>query len=132
MCIKKFDEMQKAETFESIDFYYTNDIEESNDFEYYGLPKILFCSNDYKYMSILAKILYMMMLDKTKTSIDKGLVDSDYKVYIHYQKEKAIKSLKCSSSEVDALYKELKENRLITIKKQGLNETDLIYVKNIV
>jgi len=105
-------------------------IEESEQYAFYRVPKLLFTSERFWNLSTDAKMLYGLLLDRMALSQKNGWVDEQGRVYIIYTVENIMDSLGCGNKKAIQLLAEL-ENKanLILRKKQGLGKPNLIYVK---
>lgn len=105
-------------------------IEESEQYAFYRVPKLLFTSDRFWNLSTDAKMLYGLLLDRMALSQKNGWVDEQGRVYIIYTVENIMQSLGCGNKKAIQLLAEL-ENKanLILRKKQGLGKPNLIYVK---
>lgn len=147
MCVEKFDEMQKDKIYESIDFYYGNEV---NECVFYMMPKVLFDSSLFKHLSANAKVLYTILLDRTSLSKKNNWQDERGRVYIVYTQTNLAEKLGYGVAKIRELLKELesafgvdkfgKPFGLIERSKEHLNkkknsknykQNDVIYVKNI-
>lgn len=64
-----------------LDYFYGNDAEQ---FTFYRIPKVLFTDQRYKSVSVEAKLLYGLLLDRMSLSIRNGWLDVDGRVYQYY------------------------------------------------
>ena len=105
-------------------------LEESEQYAFYRIPKMLFLVEKYKPLSSDAKLLYGLFLDRMGLSRKNGWVDEHGRVYIIYTVESIMEALNCGNKKVIQLFAEL-ENKaeLILRKKQGLGKPNLIYLK---
>ena len=112
------------------DYYYQN---ESEQFNFYRIPKVLITGKEFKKISCEAKVLYGLMLDRMGLSIKNDWVDNTGRVFIIFTLSDAIEMLGCGKDKGVQLFKELDEQAgLIERKKQGQGRPSLIYVKNFV
>lgn len=112
------------------DYYYGN---ESKQFSFYRIPKILFKDKMFKSVSTDAKVLYGLMLDRMGLSIKNGWFDKENRVYIVYKISDIMEDLNCADQKVGRLLSELDNVKgigLIERKRQGLGKPNIIYVKN--
>ena len=115
-----------------LDYFYGN---ESEQFNFYRIPKMLFIDRRYKSVSVEAKVLYGLLLDRMGLSIRNGWLDTDGKVYIYFTLEDAIEFLGFGKDKLVKLFKELDQDGgigLIQRKKQGQGKPTKIYVKNFI
>ena len=113
-----------------LDYFYGNDAEQ---FTFYRIPKVLFTDQRYKSVSVEAKVLYGLLLDRMSLSIRNDWLDADGRVYIYFTLEEAIEFLGFGKDKLVKLYQELDRDRgigLIERKKQGPGKPTKIYVKN--
>ena len=107
--------------------------EESNQFSFYRIPKILFIDETFRDVSAEAKILYGILLDRMSLSQRNGWLDELGRVYIIFTVEEIMEALGCQNQKVSKLMCELeKKCGLIERKRQGLGKPNLIYVKNFI
>jgi len=105
-------------------------IEESEQFAFYRVPKLLFTDDRFWNLSTDAKLLYGLFLDRIALSQKNGWVDEQGRVYIIYTVESIMEALGCGNKKAVGLLAELENKaKLIVRKKQGLGKPNLIYVK---
>jgi len=112
------------------DYFYGNETEQ---FAFYRIPKILFKDVLFKDVSTEAKVLYGLMLDRTGLSVKNGWIDEACRVYIIYTIADIMEDLNCADQKAGKLLSELdtvKGVGLIERKRQGLGKPNIIYVKN--
>ena len=73
------------------DFYYGKEAEQ---FSFYRIPKLLFTDSRFSKVSIEAKVLYGLMLDRMSLSIKNGWVDEENRVYIYFKVSDAMEYMK--------------------------------------
>lgn len=112
-----------------LDYYYGM---ESEQFAFFRIPKLLMTSSRYKDLSVHAKLLYGLMLDRMSLSRKNNWVDEDNKVYIQYSVEQVKEDLDCSKSTAIKYMTELKDIGLIKKERIGQGKVDIIYVMNFV
>ena len=111
----------------SFDYYYGN---ESEQFIFYRIPKLLFTDERFSELSIEAKVLYGVMLDRMGLSAKNKWFDEQKRVYIVFTIEKMMSLLHCREQKANKLLKDLEEIGLIERKRNGLGKPNFIYVKN--
>jgi len=114
----------------NLDYFYGNEAEQ---FSFYRIPKSLFTDARFKGVSMEAKVLYGLMLDRMGLSVRNGWLDSEGRVYIYLTLEDAIEMLNCGKDKAVRLFKELDIPGgigLIERRKQGQGRPARIYVKN--
>ena len=76
----------------TFEYFYGN---ESEQFTFYRIPKILFKDKRFKSISTVAKVLYGLMLDRMRLSVKNGWFD-DINIYIIYTLDEIIDGLRCA------------------------------------
>lgn len=112
------------------DYYYGIEAEQ---FTFLRIPKVLFTEERFKGLSLEAKVLYGLLLDRLSLSMKNGWLDDDNRGVIHYTLENIMEDLGYSSGKCVKIMQELDDKKgigLIERKKQGLGKPDIIYVKN--
>ena len=113
-----------------LEYFYGREAEQYN---FYRIPKILLADHRYKSVSMEAKVLYGLMLDRMGLSVRNGWLDSENRVYIYFTLEDALEMLGCGKDKAVRLFKELDKSGgigLIERRKQGQGKPARIYVKN--
>lgn len=118
--------MDKEITF---DYYYGD---ESEQFTFFRVPKLLITNARFTEMSNDAKLLYGLLLDRMSLSRKNGWIDRYNRVFINYKNQTIQEDLNCSGSKVVRLMKELVDYGLIEKERAGQGNADRIYVKNFV
>ena len=77
------------------DYYYTHEAEQ---FTFYRIPKALFTEPLFQDLSVEAKVLYGLMLDRVGLSIRSGWVDEQDRVYIYFTVVDIQQQLGCSKT----------------------------------
>lgn len=112
----------------NFEYYYTNEAEQ---FTFYRIPKVLFTDSRFQNLSVEAKVLYGLMLDRVGLSLRSGWVDDQQRVYIYFTVADVEEQLQCGHNKAIRLLKELDTDiGLIRRKRQGLGKPDRIYVMN--
>ena len=111
----------------SFDYYYG---QESEQFIFYRIPKLLFTDDRFSELSLEAKVLYGIMLDRMGLSIKNKWFDEQKRVYIVFTIDKIMNLLHCREQKANKLLKDLEEIGLIERKRNGLGKPNFIYVKN--
>lgn len=110
-----------------LDYYYGGEAEQ---FSFYRIPKTLFTDPHYRAVSVEAKALYGLMLDRMGLSLRNGWLDEAQRVYIYFTLEDALDTMGIGKDKAVKLFKELDTIGLIERKKQGQGKPAKIYVKN--
>ena len=115
----------------NLDYYYGNEAEQ---YSFYRIPKTLLTDPRYKSVSIEAKVLYGLLLDRMGLSVKNGWMDSSNRVYIYFTQEDAMALMNCGKDKATKLFRELDQGSigLIERKKQGQGRPARIYVKNFI
>ena len=112
----------------TFNYYYKNEAEQ---FNFYRIPKILFTDKHFAKLSVEAKVLYGLLLDRMSLSLKNDWIDTEGKVYIYFKLEDVQECLGIGKDKCIKLFAELDKGiGLIERKKQGLGKPTMIYVKN--
>ena len=109
------------------DYFYGN---EADKFMFYRIPKLLFQLDEFANLSLDAKLMYGLLLDRVGISTSNNWTDEEGRVYIIFTIEETSKMLGCSPKKAVLIFKELVDYGLVEKKRQGLGKPSLIYVKN--
>ena len=113
----------------NLDYYYGTEAEQ---YSFYRVPKTLLTDPRFKSVSIEAKVLYGLLLDRMGLSVKNGWMDKERRVYIYFTQEDAMALMSCGKDKATRLFRELDQGGigLIKRKKQGQGRPTRIYVKN--
>jgi len=92
----------------SLDYYYGNEAEQ---YSFYRIPKTLLTDPRYHGVSIEAKVLYGLLLDRMGLSMRNGWMDSERRVYIYFTQEEAMALMDCGKDKATRLFRELDQGR---------------------
>lgn len=109
------------------DYFYED---QSQQFAFYRIPKVLFTDARFQGISTEGKVLYGLLLDRVSLSRDNGWIDEEGRVYIIFTLTSIQEAMNCSEKSAIKYLSELEEFGLIERIKQGLGKPALIYVKN--
>ena len=112
-----------------LNYYYGN---EADQYSFYRIPKALLTDPRYKDITIEAKVLYGLLLDRMGLSIRNGWMDKSGRVYIYFTLEDAMQMMACGHNKAVKLFAELEQSGLIERKRQGQGRPARIYVKNFI
>lgn len=101
------------------DYYYG---EESESCSFYRIPRLLIVGERFSGLSMDAKLLYGLMLDRMNLSARNGWYDDAGRVYIYYTLEEIQESMSCGHGKAVRLLAELDTGKgigLIERTKQG-------------
>lgn len=105
--------------------YRVNDVVKS---EFLRLPLSLLANPKYKQMSLEAKFIYSLLLNRMTLSQRNGWINEKNEVYLIYTREEASKTLNISYKKAIAAFKELIQHGLLHEQRQGLGAPNLLYV----
>ena len=111
------------------DYFYGD---ESEQFSYFRIPRLLITSPRFKGLSTDAKLLYGMLLDRMSLSAKNGWYDEQSRVYIYYTADEIRADMGCGNDKALKLLSELDTKKgvgLIERIKQGQGKPTKIYVK---
>ncbi len=112
----------------AFDYFYGRGTEQ---FAFFQVPKVLITDDRFAEISLDAKFLYSLMLDRAALSSRNGWIDKEGRVYIYYTLEQIMADLRCANQKAGKLLKELElKVGLIERKKQGQGKPAKIYVKD--
>ena len=109
------------------DYFYED---QTQQFAFYRIPKVLFTDARFQGISTEGKVLYGLLLDRVSLSRDNGWIDEEGRVYIIFTLTSIREAMNCSEKSAIKYLSELEEFGLIERIKQGLGKPALIYVKN--
>lgn len=111
----------------AFDYFYGQ--EDAEQFLFYRIPKMLITGDEFREVSVEAKLLYGLMLDRLSLSMKNRWFDELNRAYIIYTVEDIMSDLQCGNQKAIKLLGELeKKAGLIKRKRQGLGKPSLIYV----
>ncbi len=108
---------------------------QSSQYAFYRIPKQLFTEKQFDALSIGAKLLYGMMIDRMELSQKNGWIDKQGRAYIYFTVDEVKDRFHCANDKAVKLMRELDSDRgigLIESVRQGLGKPNIIYVKNFV
>ena len=108
---------------------------QSSQYAFYRIPKQLFTERQFDTLSIGAKLLYGMMIDRMELSQKNGWIDGRGRAYIYFTVDVVKSRFNCANDKAVKLIKELDSDKgigLIESVRQGLGKPNIIYVKNFV
>ena len=109
--------------------YYTKYDTDNN--AYIRMPKFLFSDPKYIALSVSAKLLYGLILDRLTLSQKNNWTDNEGFVYLIYTLEETARVLNCSEDTATKVLRELESAKLITRKRRGQGKPSIIYVYNV-
>ena len=103
---------------------------ESGQFSFFRIPRSLISDKRFQALSVEAKLLYTLLLDRMGLSLRSGWQDENNRVFIFYTLQEAQETLSCGHNKATRLFNELEQFGLIERVKQGQGKPAKIYVKN--
>ncbi|MDE7221491.1 MAG: replication initiator protein A, partial [Oscillospiraceae bacterium] len=110
----------------NLDYYYGT---EADQYSFYRIPKTLLTDPRYKSVSIEAKVLYGLLLDRMSLSVKNNWMDIEKRIYIYFTLENVMYMMDCGHNKAVKLFAELDSTGLIERVKQGQGRPTRIYVK---
>ena len=110
-----------------LDYYYGNEAEQ---YSFYRIPKVLFTDSRFQKVSVEAKVLYGLLLDRMALSVKNNWLDDNGRVYIIFTIADIMETLGCAEQKANKLLNELdgvKGIGLIEKKRRGLGRPNIIY-----
>lgn len=109
------------------DYFYK---EQSNQYAFYRIPKVLIGDDYFSEVSTDAKLLYGLLLDRVSLSSNSGWLDAQGRVYVIYTIKSIQRDMHCGVKKAVRLLKELEEIGLVEKVIRGQGKPAFIYVKN--
>lgn len=103
---------------------------EADKFMFIRIPKLMFEIEGVREISLEAKVMYGLLLDRVGLSAENRWTDDKGRVYIIYTMAEAAKVLGCSERRAYTIIKELEDKGLVERKRRGMGKPNLMYVKN--
>lgn len=111
------------------DYYYGKEAEQ---FTFFRIPKTLFTDPFFSDLSVEAKVLYGVLLDRMSLSIKNQWCDDKNRVYIIFTIEEIMEVFSWGRNKAVQMMKELEKKGLIEKKRLGLGRPNRIFVKNFI
>ena len=108
-------------------YYYGTEAEQ---FSFIRIPKALLLDKTFSTLSLQAKMLYGILLDRMGLSMRNGWCDKGNRVYIIYQISEIQEDMGFSKKKAIEYLKELEEFGLVEKKRRGLGLPSILYVKS--
>ena len=109
------------------DYYYGS---QADQFSFIRIPKAMLIEKTFSSLSLQAKMLYGVLLDRMGLSMKNGWFDSENKVYIIYQIAEIQEDLGFSKKKAIDYLSELETFGLVEKKRRGLGLPSILYVKS--
>lgn len=113
----------------NFEYYYGNQAEQ---FSFIKIPKIMITDEPFSDLSLPAKVLYGLLLDRMSLSMKNRWFDSQNRVYIIYQIADIQEDLGISKKKAIDLLNTLEKFGLVEKKRRGLGMPSILYVKNFI
>ena len=113
----------------TFDYYYGAQAEQ---FNFIRIPKAMIVDPMFADLSVNAKLLYGVLLDRMNLSMKNRWFDSENRVYIIYQISEIMEDFNFSKKTAVRYLNELEDFGLVEKKRRGLGLPSLLYVKNFV
>ena len=98
---------------------------------FYQFPQWLL-DEEYKYLSLRAKVMYMLIFDRRTLSIQNEWHDKNGDVFVYFTNQQFMDLLNCNEKTVIKAKKELQDFGLIKEERQGVNKPNRLYVSGTV
>lgn len=108
-------------------YYYGSEAEQ---FTFVKLPKTILFDNTFEELSLVAKVLYGLLLDRMSLSRRNNWIDDENRVFIIYQIAEIQEDLKLSKKKAIECLAELEKFGLVEKKRRGQGLPNILYVKN--
>ncbi|MBQ9303848.1 replication initiator protein A [Butyrivibrio sp.] len=96
------------------------------------IPLLMFLDDAFEPLSIEAKVVYGILLQRIKLAGRNGWRDEEGKLYVIYPLEQMRKDIGLSTKVISAGLKQLEEIGIIDIVVRGQGKPNIIYVKNFI
>ena len=107
--------------------YYGSQAEQ---FSFVRIPRIMLTDKSFQSLSMAAKVLYGVLLDRMTLSMKNGWFDEDNRVYIIYQIGEIMEDLGFTKKKAMELLSELEKFGLLEKKRRGHGLPNILYVKS--
>ena len=98
---------------------------------FYQFPQWLL-DEDYKDLSLRAKVMYMLIFDRRTLSIQNKWHDKNGNVFVYFTNQQFMDLLNCNEKTVIKAKKELQDFCLIKEERQGVNKPNRLYISGTV
>lgn len=103
-------------------------IDEIIKYQFYMIPKQLFTDESYKKLSLDAKVIYALFIDRLELSRKNNWINEKGEVYLIFKRNDVAAILNLTEKTVSGAIKELKDVNLVNEIRQGLGKPNLIYI----
>lgn len=105
---------------------------QATQYNFVKLPEIMLEDTAFSPLSIGAKVLYGVLLNRTGLSVQNGWLDEENRAYIIFQISEIQMKLGVSEKSAVAYLSELENFGLVEKKRRGLGLPNILYVKNFI
>ena len=105
---------------------------QADQFTFIKIPKLLITDEIFDELSLPAKVLYGILLDRMSLSMKNRWFDSENRVYIIYQISDIQEDLRVSKNKAIELLRSLEQFGRVEKKRRGLGMPSLLYVKSFI
>ena len=98
---------------------------------FYQFPQWLL-DEEYKHLSLRAKVMYMLIFDRRTLSIQNEWHDKNGDVFVYFTNQQFMVLLNCNEKTVIKAKKELQDFGLIKEERQGVNKPNRLYISGTV
>lgn len=106
--------------------------EEAEQFSFIRIPKVMLTEERFSPLSLSAKILYGLLLDRMSLSARNGWLDEERRVYIIFKIEEIQDILGFSKKKSIDYLNELEQFGLVEKKRRGLGLPSILYIKSFI
>lgn len=103
---------------------------QADQFSFIRIPRIMLTGKEYQVLSMAAKMLYGVLLDRMSLSMKNSWLDEQNRVYIIYQIREIQDDLGFSKKKAMELLAELEDFGLLQKKRRGRGLPNILYVKS--
>ena len=109
------------------DYYYGSQAEQ---FSFIRIPRVMLTDEAFALLSLQAKVLFSVFLDRMSISMRNGWFDEKNRVFIIYQISEIQEDLGFSKRKAMDYLAELERFGLVEKKKRGFGLPNVLYIKN--
>lgn len=113
----------------NLSYYYGH---QSDQFSFIRIPKALITEKEFASLSLQAKILYGMLLDRMGMAQKNDWIDEENRVYVEYKISEIMSDMDICKQTAVKLLCELEKVGLIEKKTAGTGQASSLYVKNFI
>ena len=109
------------------DYYYGS---QADQFSFIRIPRIMLIDSTFQPLSMAAKVLYGVLLDRMGLSMKNNWLDEEKRVYIIYQIGEIQQDLGFTKKKAMELLTELETFGLLEKKRRGHGLPNILYIKS--